>query len=611
VVIRAIGSWRRRPLVLAASVVALIATTRPGVTAQDRRLLFSTVQSATERAADVRDARGRVRRSRSATADLAALTTVDRSSGLPNQYATSIDLNLFADADYVAQLERVEDLGGGRIAWSGPLIGVSDGRAILAISDGVLAGSVTTPDAAYEIRWQSDGSYQIEDVNRSSFAKEAEPLHVDTAVFAASDRESRDAADDGSTFDLMVAYTAAARAAAGGTAAMTSLIALGVAETNHAYAAVGLGARLRLVEALETSYVETRTAETDLRNIRANASIAARRDAVGADLVMLVIDQMTNACGIGYLMTSVTTAFASAAYTVVDRSCISPNYSFAHELGHNMGSNHAPEDGAVDGAYPYSFGFKNASAGFRTIMAYDCVPSCRRLLTFSTPNVAVGARPAGASSQDNARSLVNTRLTVANFRQSAAPSAAAPGAPSDLTTSLSGSTAVLSWKAPTTGGAPTAYVIEAGSASGLANLANFSTGNTATTFSANGFGAGIYYLRVRASNAAGTGGPSNESRLVVGDACASAPPPPIGFASTFNSGGTVSFAWTAAPGATTYVIEAGSAPGLSNLASADLGSASTSATFNGIGAGTYYVRLRARNTCGTSGVSNEATLVVR
>jgi len=186
----------------------------------------------------------------------------------------------------------------------------------------------------------------------------------------------------------------------------------------------------------------------------------------------------------------------------------------------------------------------------------------------------------------------------------------APGAPTNLVTTSSGSSVTLTWSAPTTGGAPTAYIIEAGSGLGLANLANFSTGNTATTFSAGGVGAGAYYVRVRATNAAGTSATSNESLLVVGGGCTGPPPPPAAFTLTFNSGGTVSFTWGASASATTYVIEAGSVPGATNLAVANLGSSATSATFTGVGRGTYFVRLRGQNACGTSGVSNEVTLTV-
>ncbi|HJZ74487.1 MAG TPA: fibronectin type III domain-containing protein [Vicinamibacterales bacterium] len=186
-----------------------------------------------------------------------------------------------------------------------------------------------------------------------------------------------------------------------------------------------------------------------------------------------------------------------------------------------------------------------------------------------------------------------------------------PDAPGALTTSASGSTVLLSWKAPTSGGPPAVYVIEAGSAPRLANLASFSTGSTATSYSAGGVGAGTYYVRVRAANAAGTGPASNESMLIVGGGtCASAPGAPAGFTAS-ASGSTVTLRWNAASGSpTTYVVEAGSAPGLNNLANSDLGSPATSYVAPGVARGAYYVRMRARNECGTGPASNEVLLVV-
>src|SRR5204862_5522575 len=69
-----------------------------------------------------------------------------------------------------------------------------------------------------------------------------------------------------------------------------------------------------------------------------------------------------------------------------------------------------------------------------------------------------------------------------------------PGPPSGLIASINGSTVTFAWNAPTPaqGGIPTAYQIEAGSSSGLSNLASFSTGSTATSLSVGNVPAGTY-----------------------------------------------------------------------------------------------------------------------
>jgi hypothetical protein len=71
------------------------------------------------------------------------------------------------------------------------------------------------------------------------------------------------------------------------------------------------------------------------------------------------------------------------------------------------------------GAFPYSFGYKNPSNLFRTVMAYDCPGGgCPRPLHFSNPNVNYLGNPTGTATQNNARSINNVRTTVANFRSS-------------------------------------------------------------------------------------------------------------------------------------------------------------------------------------------------
>jgi len=67
----------------------------------------------------------------------------------------------------------------------------------------------------------------------------------------------------------------------------------------------------------------------------------------------------------------------------------------------------------------------------------------------------------------------------------------------------SGPTVTLSWTPPASG-SPISYVIEASNtAGGPANLANFNTGNTLTTYVAPDVPPGTYYVRIRALDASG------------------------------------------------------------------------------------------------------------
>ena len=190
-------------------------------------------------------------------------------------------------------------------------------------------------------------------------------------------------------------------------------------------------------------------------------------------------------------------------------------------------------------------------------------------------------------------------------------SAAAVGAPLGLVASVSGSTVTLSWSAPLLSPV-SSYVLEAGSAPGLANLANFSTGTVATSYVATGVGAGSYFVRVRAVGSTGeVSSPSNEVVVVVGGGPCAVPGPPSSLSVVSIASGTVVLSWAAGSGnPTSYVLEAGSGPGLTNLAITDLGSPATQLRVTNIGPGTYYVRIRSRNACGASGPSNEVVFTI-
>ena len=89
----------------------------------------------------------------------------------------------------------------------------------------------------------------------------------------------------------------------------------------------------------------------------------------------------------------------------------------------------------------------------------------------------------------------------------------APGTPTGLTAAVSGGSVTLRWNAPTTGGAPTGYVLFVGSASGASNLGSFALGAVTTLTSP--APPGQYFVRVVATNACGAA-TSNQASFVIG-----------------------------------------------------------------------------------------------
>ena len=73
------------------------------------------------------------------------------------------------------------------------------------------------------------------------------------------------------------------------------------------------------------------------------------------------------------------------------------------------------------------------------------------------------------------------------------------------------------------------------------------------------------------------------------------------------SGTNVALSWQKSSGATGYVLEAGTGPGLSNIASVPVTTNSLSTTAP---PGIYFARVRATNKCGSSAPSNEVTVAV-
>lgn len=344
-----------------------------------------------------------------------------------------ITLDLRGDGEFLPLLRVPLDFSLGEAeSWYGEFPGKPGAYALFVRHDGVISGKVLIPnEGLFEILEAGNGAYIVRELDDEALPpcgntaahRVAAPPHeqLDEAALAAS-------SPDRGTFifvDVLLLYTANARLGAGGTANIESQLNLAIADANLAYASSGITMRIRAAAMIEVVYTESNSLSTDLGRL-ANASDGhidnahTLRNEYSADMVQLITAAAAGgACGVGYLMTFVSPSFQSSAFSVTARTCLS-NQTLAHELGHNQGCAHDRDNSGSPGAFPYSYGHRDAAAAYRTIMAY--APG-QRVKLFSNPNVNFpNGQPSGVPVESplsayNALSLELAAPTVANWRQ--------------------------------------------------------------------------------------------------------------------------------------------------------------------------------------------------
>ncbi len=256
-----------------------------------------------------------------------------------------------------------------------------------------------------------------------------------------------------------------------------------------------------------------------------------------------------------------------------------------------------------------------SAAGTVTLAPVDCVLSAWSLQTTSPWGVCSGGQQ--TRTETWARSIITSptgggaacgvleeQRTAAQTCTNQTP--AAPGSPTSLAASTSGSTITLGWQVPASGGAPTGYRIWVATSNGWQIVNGMAVGNVLSV--SGNLPSGTYSTRIAAFNTIGESAPSPPVSFTVG--AKKRPNRPLAFtASLQNSVAVLSWSAPAGDGPDTptgYVIEAGSASGLSDVAVMAIGNQSSYQA--AVPPGTYYVRVRAINELGVGDPSAEVVL---
>lgn len=396
----------------------------------------------------------------------------------------TLDLPLFDDRHERALLLARTDRDG-NTTWIGHLEGAPEHTVVLVERGPWLAGILRSTDGDVVLRPHSARRVAIVEIDPRRLAPEHDPIPGPSG--ARHEVFAFDGAD--AQIDLLVAYTDLVADSLGGAAGVEVMVEATVAEANLGFDDSAIGAQLALVGVVDSGWdedgfgwVSSLSALADVDD-GALDGVARERDALGADVVSLLVEGDGGSCGVGYLMAVPSAAFAGYAYSVVDHRCASSSLTLAHEIGHNLGAQHDHDNATSSPAYPYAYGFRDVEAGHRSVMAYPCDDgACPRRNRWSDPTARVDGSVFGVDAEADApaHNVAALRLTadvVAAFRD--APDSGLAFASPEVDATLPPDHAAISW---TDAGTPP-YELTLGSTPEGADLGVYTLSSTSLSLS--------------------------------------------------------------------------------------------------------------------------------
>ena len=453
------------------------------------------------------------------------------------------------------EMRVFEDRGDGNAMWAGGYPELGYDSVVLTLQDGYLLGRIGLPEGGtYWLRpGSADGGLLTEGRETSARAcggglvPEREPVVPAVAAQRADPPDSVASPSSHDRLDILMLYTpdAATRLRQAGwgepAAAMQAAIDyLNLVFRNNQFTVTAHMAHHQEAPAALDQIV------SPLGALSQNRDVLDLRIEHEADLVHLFFAETPSFCGQAWLMVRGNTPrnFWSSGYgvTTVGGGCIdiasqvrdgeyaSQFETFAHEIGHNLGGNHDPDNTNLDPAdavEPYAFGHHNfePQPNVKSVMSYN---EGRQEPFFSTTRVRPRSFVIGvAGERENERAIQRTIHLAAELSDHLPgtgepppppprPPGNPPAAPSDLQVTPTGATSVnLTWTDRSTN--ENGFEVHARLQGSRWRTVKRLAANTVSADVDGLESGGRYDFRVRAYNRDG-GGNSNVVTLVLGAA---------------------------------------------------------------------------------------------
>lgn len=344
--------------------------------------------------------------------------------------APTVRLNMFQDVEFLLVMDRIRHVSDTLTHIIGHAMGDQQSRATLIVRDGNITGNIVTRNSFYQIRPAGSGIQSITEIDQKGFVDELEPDAPDIEPEEKDGSSLDQPPGTAPVIDVAVFYTKDAKTASPD---IQAEIELAVLETNESYENSKVNQRIKLIYSEQIEYTESGNLRKDRDRLQNPNDghmdgVHARRNNYKADLVSLWVENGSGgACGVAYIMKTVSSTFAPYGFSVVRRRCATGYYSFGHELGHNMGARHDRRVDPTDQSpFKHNHAYVNPAKRWRTIMGYnsacrDIGVSCKRVHYWSNPEVKLNGDPTGISvpsniAADNRLTLNKTARVITGFR---------------------------------------------------------------------------------------------------------------------------------------------------------------------------------------------------